>query len=431
MPQTNLLQLRRSALEIFHAALRSVDANEVTKRAITVERQNIRIVDNWIDANKPIYTIATGKAAGPMAQALVEMLGDRIVGGVITCPKGTVSDLPGTWRQFHGGHPLPNADSLAAAEAAFTILDHANAEKAIVIFAISGGGSAMMEWPVNPDISLSDLQQANRVLVTCGATIAEVNTVRRAFSGVKGGKLASRAPNAQLITLIISDTNRGDEANVASGPTIPISGPSSPNEIVQRFKLESKLPALILRTIEESTELNLSTSATATHYVLADNCTALEAAAAHAISLGFDSVIAERISEQEVAEGCRELVDQIKLLPGRACLISGGEFSCPVVGDGVGGRNTETALRCAIEIDGYEDEIVVLSVGTDGVDGNSPAAGAIADNDTIMRAQTVNQDAEVSLRSSDSYNFFANMNDAIITGPTGTNVRDVRILLKT
>lgn len=430
LPQTNLLQLRQSAIDVFHVALRSVDAREITRRAITFQQGNVRIADSLIDDGRPIYAIAIGKAAASMALAFDEVLVERLVGGVITCPEGMSHNLSGKWKRFHGGHPLPNANSLAAAEAAFTILDQANAEEATVIFAISGGGSAMIEWPVSADISLPDLREANRVLVTCGATIAEVNAVRRAFSAVKGGKLASRASNAQQITLIISDTNHNEEANVASGPTLTASSCPSAREIVERFRLKAKLPATILRAIEECTELPLPVSAKASHYVLANNRIALEAAAAHAETLGFKSVIADSISEQEIAEGCRELIERIKVLPAPACLISGGEFSCPVVGDGVGGRNTETALRCAIEIDGSESEIVVLSVGTDGVDGNSPAAGAIADSNTIKRGQTVNLDAETSLRQSDSYNFFADLNDAIITGPTGTNVRDIRILLK-
>jgi hydroxypyruvate reductase len=430
LPPTKLLQLRQSALEIFHSALRSVDANEVTKQAITVERRNIRIVDNWLDADTPIYSIAIGKAAGPMAQALVEMLGDRIVCGVITCPEGTANDLPGTWRQFHGGHPFPNADSLAAAEAAFTLLDQANAEGAIVIFAISGGGSAMMEWPVNPDISLSDLQQANRVLVTSGATIAEVNTVRRAFSAVKGGKLAGRAADAQSITLIISDTNRDDEANVASGPTLPATNLTTANEIVQRFKLDSKLPDNILRAIVTAPESFLSPQENEKHYVLTDNRMALDVAAAHATRIGFSPVVAESISEQPIADGCRKLVEQIKALKAPVCLISGGEFSCTVVGDGVGGRNSETALRCAIAIDGKQHNTVVLSMGTDGIDGNSPAAGAIADNTTLSRSRAIGLNAEEFLARSDSYSFFSQLGDAVVTGPTGTNVRDLRILLK-
>jgi glycerate 2-kinase len=395
-----------------------------------VEQRNVRIVDNLIDADTPIYSITIGKAAGPMAQALVDMLGDRIVGGVITCPEGTARDLPGTWRQFNGGHPLPNADSLAAAEAAFTILDQANAEEATVIFAISGGGSAMIEWPVNPYISLSDLQQANRVLVTSGATIAEVNTVRRAFSAVKGGKLAGRAPNAEPITLILSDTNRGDEANVASGPTLPASNSSTANEIVQRFKLDAKLPASILRAIGESTELPLSPNARGSHYVLADNRTALESAAGYASSLGFQPVIAESISEQQIVQGCRALLTHLKELPPPVCLISGGEFSCPVVGKGLGGRNSETVLRCVQAIDCEKSDIVVLSVGTDGIDGSSPAAGAIADNETLSRACALGLNADEYLKRSDSYSFFSQLGDAIVTGPTGTNVRDLRILLK-
>jgi glycerate 2-kinase len=430
LPQTNLLHLRRSALEIFQLALRSVDANQVTRRAITVEQRNIRIVGNLIDANTPIYCIAIGKAAGPMARALVEMVGDRIVAGVITCPQGTTDALPGTWRQFHGGHPLPNKDSLAAAEAAFKILDQANAQKAVVIFAISGGGSAMIEWPINPNISLLDLQQANRVLITCGATIAEVNTVRRAFSAVKGGKLAGRAPKVQPITLIISDTNSGDEANVASGPTLHASHWLTANEIVQRFKLKSILPDSILNAIEAAPESFLFPEERGNYYVLADNRMALNTAAAHATHIGFSAIVDESISEQPIADGCCKLVEQIKALRAPGCLISGGEFSCPVVGDGVGGRNCETALRCAIAIDGEQNDTVVLSMGTDGVDGNSPAAGGIADNTTISRGRAIGMNAEEFLARSDSYNFLANLGDAHITSPTGTNVRDVRILLK-
>lgn len=423
--------MRQSAVEIFHAALAAVDAREITRRAISVEHDVIKIVDGVIDLQKPVYALAIGKAAGPMAQAIDEILGKHVAQGVITCPEGSANQLSSKWQRFHGGHPFPNADSLAAGNASFKMLQQANTEKATVIFAISGGGSAMLEWPVRSDISLSDLQQTNRVLVTCAATIAEVNTVRRAFSAVKGGKLASLAPNANLITLIISDTNRGDEANVASGPTLSISTQSNAAEIVKQFDLESKLPATILRAISESPESFVPKTENARHYVLADNRTAIEAAAAHALRIGFLPVVDESISEQPIAEGCRDLVEQVKALRAPVCLISGGEFSCPVVGDGVGGRNSETALRCAIALDGDEHDTVMLSLGTDGIDGNSPAAGAIADTTTLSRARAVDMNAEEFLARSDSYSFFAELGDAIITGPTGTNVRDLRMILKT
>ena len=425
---SDLAQLRQSAREIFQAALRSVDAQEVTAGAISVEQNVIRIVESSVDGDLPVFVVAIGKAAGSMAQSLDQTLGHRIASGVMTVPQDTETHLSTKWQQFRGGHPLPNEESLAAAEAAFKLLHQANTEKAIIIFAISGGGSAMMEWPASPEISLQDLQQANRILVACGATISEINAVRRSFSAVKGGKLVSLVPNAHPVTLIISDTNEGDEANVASGPTLP-PPKGSASEIIGRFKLESKLPASILRAIRDSPERTFDSTHQAPHYVLADNRTALGAAVNHASSLGFHAMLIDSISEQLIEEGCRELINQLKAARAPLCLISGGEFSCPVVGDGIGGRNNETVLRW-VETIGGDENVVVLSAGTDGIDGNSPAAGAIADNMTASRARALDLVAAEFQRSSDSYSFFSQLGDAIVTGPTGTNFRDVRILLK-
>ena len=430
MPQSNRFQLRQAAREIFNAALLSVDAREVVRQSIKLDQNEIRIVNTFLDGDTRIYVIAIGKAAGPMANALNEILGNRIVRGVITAPVGTTDDLTEAWERFHGGHPFPNVESLAAAEASFRILDQADTEAATVIFAISGGGSAMLEWPVDQSISLEDLHEANRVLVNCGATIAEVNTVRRAFSAVKGGKLALRASKVKDITLIISDTNNGDEASVASGPTLRATSSTTAIEIVQKFNLAKRLPEPILQAIKTSVDKSDTIPETGDYYVLVNNHTALEAAARHASGLGFETVIAEAISEQPIAEGCRALIDQFNKLRPPVCLISGGEFSCPVVGDGLGGRNSETVLRCVRAIAGEEDDIVVLSAGTDGLDGNSPATGALADNATQARAKELGLDIEEFLKRSDSYSFFSRLGDTIITGPTGTNVRDVRLLLK-
>lgn len=366
-----------------------------------------------------------------MAVALNERIGDRIMRGIISCKGQAAESLPGIWQRFHGGHPLPNADSLAAAQATFELLETANDEHANVIFAVSGGASAMIEWPVNKEISLSDLQETNRLLVSCGATIAEVNTVRRAFSAVKGGKLISRAPDANLLTLIVSDVNRGDEANVASGPTLlPLPNKLTATEVVEHYQLAARLPETILRAIRQPADPFPAAGRSCAHYVLADNMTAIEAAAARAEELGFTAVVSEEISEQPISDGCKQLVELLKSQPAPVCLISGGEFSCPVRGDGLGGRNTETALRCAIALDAEQDDTVVLSAGTDGIDGNSPAAGAIADNTSLSRARAMGLDPEEFLAKSDSYGFFERLGDAIFTGPTGTNVRDIRILLK-
>ena len=377
----NLDQLRRYAREIFDHALKSVDPRKAVFRAIVDGGSYVDVCGERVDVpSTPIYAIGLGKAATSMALGVEDAIGDKLVRGVISAPASSES-LSQRWEIFAGGHPLPNEDSLAAAQAAFALLDRANQERAFVIFLVSGGGSAMME---SPTISLDDLRRLNELLVGCGARINEINAVRRVFSRIKGGRLAEYAAHARIVTLIVSDTNHGDEANVASGPT-------------------------------------LSSTINSPYKVLLDNSTALKAAHEKASQLGLSSTIAYDICEQPIEEGC-----ELLLRESADCVISGGEFSCPVRGNGVGGRNLETTLRLAMRMSGG----VALSAGTDGIDGNSPAAGAIADENTIARARNLGLDPHDFLARSDSYNFFEKLNDAIITGPTGTNVRDLRILLK-
>ena len=405
----DLHELHRHARAIFHHALTSVDPRPITKDAIT----NLKI-------SSPIYSIAIGKAATSMALGLDDALGDKLSAGVIV---STSLHQSSRWQSFIGGHPLPNEASLAAARAAIALLDRANNEQATILFLISGGGSAMIEWPVSDDISLEDLRSANQTLVSCGASISEINSVRRAFSAVKGGGLARHAQNARMFTLIVSDTNPGDEASVASGPTLnpPLEAPSA-IEVVQHYHLETVLPNSIMKAVRRAQP---SPATTGSHVVLLDNQTALDAAAQKARELGYTSTILDHIREQSIEEGCELLLKNIR----DGCTISGGEFSCPVRGDGRGGRNLETALRCAINLN-TSSHLVILSAGTDGIDGNSPAAGAIADETTLERARNLNLPPTRYLARSDSYTFFEQLNDLIVTGPTGTNVRDLRILLK-
>lgn len=318
-----------------------------------------------------------------MALGVQDVLGDDVTRGVISAPASS-APLGQQWEIFEGGHPLPNEASLEAAEAALNLLDWANRARGVVICLVSGGGSAMFEYPSDPSMSLDDLRRANQSLIASGARISEINAVRRTFSAVKGGQLVKYAPDARFVTLIVSDTNRGDEANVASGPTLP----------------------------------------TSPYRVLLGNWTALEAAHQKALELGFTSAIAHDICEQPIEEGCDLMFE--RLATGNTdCLISGGEFSCPVRGDGIGGRNLETVLRCAL----MNEPVVVLSAGTDGIDGNSPAAGAIADQTTLSRAKNLDLDPADFLARSDSLTFFQQLGDLIVTGPTGTNVRDLRIFL--
>jgi hydroxypyruvate reductase len=378
-----------------------------------------------------IYVIALGKAATTMALGLEDALGDALSGGVFSGPDVSLQQLSAKrWQAFAGGHPLPNEASLAAGRAALELLDQANSEGTVVMFLVSGGGSAMIESPVSDDITLADLQVANQILTSCGARINEINSVRRGFSAMKGGGLVRRVSLATVFTLIVSDTNAGDEANVASGPTLfpPADSPTA-MDVVNRFQLEPRLPKSIMASLKRVRAEWDSANVQTPNFVLLDNQAALAAAANHASSLGLAAEIHNEICEQSIDEGSRLLLDSE---PGElTCLISGGEFSCPVRGEGLGGRNLETVLRCAIELDKktFNNHCVVLSAGTDGIDGNSPAAGAIADETTIARARALGLNAEDFLARSDSYSFFEKLGDLIITGPTGTNVRDLRFVL--
>ena len=439
--------LRQLAREILAYALQAVDAKAAVYRAVSVKDRKMRIFDSTFDlsSSRPIYAVALGKAAGPMAAAIDAILGDQLTAGVasIAPPAQPISRR---WRIFLGGHPLPNRESLEAARAALTLLREADERRALVLFLVSGGGSAMMEWPRDELISLEDLRTANLVLTTCGATIAEINAVRRAFSAIKGGRLSDAAPHTDQVTLIISDTNSGDEMNVASGPTIP--QPQTDElelwTIITKYELGTRLPASIIHAIRKAIAQrevqDTGSRALRRHYVLLNNSDAVQAAAVKARACGFSTQIASDIVEQRIEEGCAELVRRLcerRRDHYRVCLISGGEFGCPKRGDGQGGRNAETALRCALEFEAQglsrpaeaSPHVLALSMGTDGIDGNSPAAGAISDDTTLARARIAGLDARDFLERSDSYTFFRLLGDAIITGPTGTNVRDLRVLL--
>ena len=420
----DLEYLHRCARALFDRALSSVDPRQAV---VDISETTLNV------SSRPVYAIAIGKAATAMAIGLEEALGDKLTAGVITSP-----DPPRhlkRWRSYIGGHPLPNRESLEAAHAAFALLGRANAERALVVFLISGGGSAMLEWPASNDISLDALRDANQALISCGARISEINAVRRTFSAVKGGALARRAPRAEIITLIVSDTNRGDEASVASGPTLaPSSDAPRAAEVLEQYELKRVLPPSIVKAVE-SNSADEKRETPGTHYVLLGNWTALEAAAQHASALGFNCVTREDISEQPIEEGCDLLLSGPFAGPG-ICEISGGEFSCPVIGDGRGGRNLETVLRCAVKLIRQRNphHTVVLSAGTDGIDGNSFCAGAIADETTLDYALRCHIDPGFFLARSDSYGFFDQLYypfpGLVLTGPTGTNVRDLRIVLK-
>lgn len=474
--------LRLLARRVFAETLADLDAGRAVQRAVSLDGDRLKIFDAEFDTRAPtgdgrpldVYAVAFGKAATAMACALDEILGERLCEGVVSAPPSSVA-LPARWRAFEGGHPLPNRASLEAARAAFDLLRRANERtlidqtRTLIIFLISGGGSAMLELPRDERVTLAELRAMNDALVNCGASISEVNAVRRAVSAVKGGGLARAAPHTAQVTLIVSDVNTNDERAVASGPTFAADTEDAASDaraaqaIVERYDLMSRLPASILRSLDltparplvrdasdgRAHDATEDAGATRRHFVLLDNARAVERAAEIARTLGFAVEVADDLVEQNVEEGARLLVSRLLDLRKRAgegravCLVSGGEFACPVRGEGVGGRNSETALRCALELDARIAQLnagaresdrnlprfVALSAGTDGVDGNSPAAGALCDEMTIKRARAFNLDAQDFVQRSDSHTFFNALGDSITTGATGTNVRDLRILM--
>jgi hydroxypyruvate reductase len=436
----SLSQLRIAAKQIFDESLRGVNAEDAVRRAIQFSGTHFSICDTAI-SSRPIYSVAIGKAALSMSYALEQSLGQFFNGGVLVGPSPNLAQVEwlskSRWNWYVGGHPLPSRESLSAAADAVGMLQRADREQGLIVFLISGGGSAMMEWPATGNISLKDLQDANRLLVSCGASISEINSVRRAFSALKGGKLAARAPNCDQITLIVSDVSAGGEYNVASGPTIRAhQDAANPREVVDDYGLRSHLPESIMQAIDITRDFSPASDCLRENFVLLSNENAVRSAATTAEEHGFTVDIAAEISDQSIADGCEQLLRRLNQLRARGggapvCLISGGEFACPVNGDGIGGRNLETALRLAISHAeaNTTNQFVALCAGTDGIDGNSPAAGALIDRTTIDRAKAMGLEAKDFLSRSDAFSFFEGLGDAQITGPTGTNVRDLRILL--
>ena len=434
-------ELREIASSIFRQTISEIDVERVTEGVIERQGGILRIGDDelTIDQYRHLLVIAIGKAALPMARAVERRLGELLViptAGIIVTNE-TSRDVPTGFQLFTGGHPVPNQGSLDAANAALELLSRSDSEETLVIFLVSGGGSALFERPVDASLTLEDLQEVNRILVGCGAVIGEMNVVRRFLSGVKGGRLAAVSPRSRQVSLIISDVNDDDLTTVSSGPTLASSVTREDfDRIVARYGLLERFPAPVASLIRSGELPGIPTKAESgrqSSYLLMDNREALVRAGRIARQ-EYNCVveIATDLVEGEVEEMANIHLERLASLrdknPGRmVCLISGGEVICPVRGDGEGGRNQEFVLRAILA--SRFAEVAILSAGTDGIDGRSPAAGAVADQMTLERAATLRLLPRDSLERSDSYNLFAPLEAAIIIGPTGNNVRDLRILL--
>ncbi|MGH9738963.1 MAG: glycerate kinase type-2 family protein [Candidatus Acidiferrales bacterium] len=431
--------MKDTAQRIFRNTLAAIDIPATIEKKLARGGTLISVQGACIDlsAFDEILAIAFGKASLAMAEGLVRVLTPEFQPeGILVAPSAPPRNLPG-WKVFIGGHPIPNDESFAAGRAILNRLERCS-ERTLIFFLISGGGSAMVDQPLDPAITLDDFRALHAALVTCGAPIEEMNVVRKHLSATKGGRLAAAASHSMKITLAVSDVPPGQESALASGPTLP--DPSTIDDVIRvvsEYDLAAKLPASIRGALDanalQETPKPGDAAFARSHFVMLLGEHELLHTAHHACEAEGYICVRERSTDDWPVEKAAEyLLAQLKALadanPGEAvALLADGELSSPVTGDGIGGRNAAFVLACVEKISGKN--ITVLSAGTDGIDGNSAAAGAVADGKTAARARHARLDPRDFQSRSDSHRFFSALGDAIVTSPTGNNLRDLRILL--
>lgn len=446
-----MANLRDTARWIFDQSLADCNVAQAVARHVSVRGETLQVGEETIDLGRVqrVRIIAVGKAAHTMLLSLLQQLslpGQYDLEGVLIAPEESqrvVAKLPHGIQFFAGGHPSPNQASFAGARAALKMLrDLAQdtAANSLCFFLISGGASAMMELPLDPSISLAETADFHRALVGSGASITEINCVRKHFSAVKGGRLAQAAGNAICRSLLLSDVPVGREDALGSGPTIPDSSTIKEcREILQRYQLLDQFPAAVRRFFESDalveTPKPQEVKARASVLLSAQNLA--EAAANNARTLGYFAVIDNSCDEWEYKAAARHLHDRLRALRSdhpRVCVISTGEVSVtlPASNDsvgtiGIGGRNQQFALYAATLLRPQDDPVAILSAGSDGIDGNSPADGAVVDREVV--AGDAFTHAMHSLEAFDAYSFLSERGAAIVTGPSGNNLRDLKILI--
>ncbi|HMD05907.1 MAG TPA: DUF4147 domain-containing protein [Candidatus Acidoferrum sp.] len=434
-----MAELKQLARRIFQETISAIDITEAMQKKL--RRAGAVLCLNNTEVNLRAFTrvrvIGIGKAAHAMVEGLASLLGrERSLEGIVAAPTPPLVAIAGM-KYFVGGHPTPDDQSWKAAESILALLRECD-EKTVVFFLLSGGGSALVELPLDAKQTLEEVRQLHRALVTCGAPIEAMNTVRKHVSALKGGRLAVAAGRATKITLAVSDVPVGKESALASGPTLP--DPTTVidvRRIIEEFALRDKLPAALLRWMDEGqmpeTPKEGDPAFVNAHFSLLLGLDDLFHPAHHATEAkGFVACCDNATDDWPVEKAAEYLLAQLEDVrranPGqRVAVIADGEVSSPVRGKGIGGRNAAFVLACVKRIAGKK--IAVLSAGTDGVDGNSPAAGAVADGETLERSRAIGLNARYMFRESDSYSYFARLGDTIVTGPTGNNLRDLRILL--
>jgi hydroxypyruvate reductase len=434
-----LADLRRAARRILDAAIAAGDAGTLTRRALVREGPRLLAGGRAIDLRgvERVLVVGAGKASGAMAAAAEAVLDDRTLEGLVVV-KELRGALPHRVRATAAGHPIPDARGAAAAEELASLLEGAGAAD-LVLCLISGGGSALVPAPV-AGLALADKQAVTRLLLEAGATISELNAVRKHLSRLKGGQLARLAHPAPVVALLLSDVI-GDPLDViASGPTA--ADPTTYADalaVLDRFALRERIPPAARAHLEagaggavaETPKPGDPALGTVTNVVIGNNGLVVAAAAAEARRLGLAPCLLTRRLEGEAREVARVLVALLDeasrsgspvARPG--CLIAAGETTVTVRGQGRGGRCQEFALAVVGELAALRD-VVVLAAGTDGSDGPTEAAGALADPTSLERARRLSLDVRQALADNDSHRFFAGLGDLVVTGPTGTNLMDL------
>jgi len=433
--ESTFRQMRETARLIFQSALAEASIPKAFARHVECGRGLLRVREDLFDLQSysRVLVVSLGKAGHTMVEALADQVGASLEGIVVSSVQ-PATQVRG-FRYFCGGHPTPNAGSIQAASAMLKALE-AQPASALVIFMLSGGGSSIVEKPIDDEISLDDLVATYHVLVHSGAPIAEINAVRKHLSAVKGGRLAQAAFPAQQVSLLVSDVPGNALDALASGPTMPDSTTAEDcYHITEKYDLLRQFPPSVRElfqrhALEETPKSDDPAFVRARWWPVLSNQTAMERASEAAERAGFIVQLDNSCDDWDYQRAADYLLDRVRELRKQfspVCLISGGEVTVKVANGGVGGRNQQFALACATRIAG--ENITVLSAGTDGIDGNSPSAGAAVDGTTVARARSLGLDVRASLDRFDAYPLFRALGDAIEIGPTGNNLRDLRILL--
>lgn len=434
-------KMRNDAYSILSEAISAVDPSACIYRSMNKESGTVIINGSSYDLSlyDNIYAIAFGKAAISMSKAIEDILGDFLTGGIAVTKHGFADSLA-KMKVYEANHPIPDANSIAAGQAVHDFLEHTG-ENDLIFFLISGGGSALITLP-RKEVTITDIVKLTAGIMRAGATIDELNTIRKHLCSIKGGGLAKMAYPSQSVSLILSDVV-GDPLDViASGPTVPDTSTFDDfHEIVQRYGL--KLSPAVSGLLEDGLEGVIDETPTsgahvferASHYLVGNNSLALQEAQKKASDLGYNTTIltssivgeAKEVAKVFAAIAREERLRRTPLeLP--ACILAGGETTVTMKGKGAGGRCQEMALSFGIEVADLEG-LLFLAAGTDGNDGTTDHAGAFADGDTVQRGKNLQMDARRELYDNNSYDYFKETGDLITTGPTGTNVMDIYMIL--